>query len=147
MTSPSPSPEAAWPLWDLFLEVPHPQASQAVNKPPAVLESPSKSAIEELLSSEAHSRIARFCFPEFNDQSPAPSPGELNRHDVYVTKGFQHHSFSLQLSTGDRVQGHVRRFLPNRVPERQDVGRRGVRALVILTRASGGDTLYAGMLK
>jgi hypothetical protein len=30
---------------------------------------------------------------------------------VYFMKGFQHHTFSLQLSNGERVQGHVRRIL------------------------------------
>jgi hypothetical protein len=144
---PQPPPETAWPLWDLYLEVPHPQASKSVNAPPVLLESPPRALQELVQDPQALGRIARFAFPEFNDSDPPPVGGDLNRFDVYFMKGFQHHTFSLQLSNGERVQGHVRRILPGRVGNRVDVGRRGVRALVLLTRASGGDTVFAGMLK
>jgi len=141
-------PPSALPLWDLYLEIPHPQASKVFNAAPVLLESPSKGLAELVQDAQAQGRIARFAFPEFNDNVPGPPPqAEINRHDVYTIKGFQHHSFSLQLSSGERVYGHVRRFLPTREGSRVDVGRRGVRALVLLTRAMGGDTVFAGMLK
>lgn len=142
-----PSSETAWPLWDLYMEVPHPQASKTVNVAPVLLESPTKALQELLQDPQAQGRIARFAFPEFNDGTPPPAATDLNRYDVYTTKGFQHHSFSLQLSSGERVIGHVRRCLPSRVAGRIDVGRRSLRALVLLTRATGGDTVFAGMLK
>jgi len=148
-----PLSEVAWPLWDLYMEVPHPHASRRVNNPPVILTSPSSldPVLHELISSQdTQSRISRFAFPEFRDNSPVqtlPEQMELNRYDYYATKGFQHHSFSLTLKGGERIQGHVRRSLPLRLPQRVDVGRRGVRALVLLTRATGGDRLYAGMLK
>eukprot|EP00546_Thalassionema_frauenfeldii_P017553 CAMPEP_0178896234 /NCGR_PEP_ID=MMETSP0786-20121207/1046_1 /TAXON_ID=186022 /ORGANISM="Thalassionema frauenfeldii, Strain CCMP 1798" /LENGTH=1142 /DNA_ID=CAMNT_0020566587 /DNA_START=170 /DNA_END=3598 /DNA_ORIENTATION=+ len=151
---PPPISDVAWPLWDLYLEVPHPQASRKVNNPPLTLTSPSSQdpALQELISSTdvTQSKIARFAFPEFRDTaSPLPANMELNRYDSYMneTTGFQHHTFSLTLSSGERIQGHVRRFLPLRLPQRSDVGRRGVRALVLLTRSTGGDNFYSGMLK
>lgn len=147
MAAPPPPSETAFPLWDMYMEVTHPHASRTVNAPPVTLESPSKALQELLQDPQAAGRIARFAFPEFNDNSPPPTSTELNRYDVYMTKGFQHHSFSLQLSSGERVQGHVRRFLPARVGNRMDIGRRGVRALVVLTRATGGDSVFACMLK
>lgn len=140
------------PLFDVFMNVPHPQASSSC-RAAETLESPIKDeVIRRELVEDANSlgRIARFAFPEHDDrQPPLPSSNDLNRFDVYVTKGFQHHSFSLQLSTGQRVYGHVRRCLPahHQANTRYDVGRRGVRALILLTRASGGDTMFAGMLK
>lgn len=145
-----------WPLYDLFLDLPHPAASPSC-PPPSVIASPSRSEDEvqkELGTSESIGRIARFAFPEFDDQLPPPptpppeSPG-LNRYDVYSTKGFQRHTFSLQLSNGQRVHGHVRRYLPThqQATFRYDVGRRGMRALVLLTRASAGDSTYAALLK
>ena len=61
-----------------------------------------------------------------------------------------YHVFCYKLDNGTVVHGHVRRYLPfhaNAVG-RRDVGRRGVRALVILTRnAGGGNRLYSGLLK
>jgi hypothetical protein len=129
------------------MEVSHPQASKTVNTAPLLVESPSKALQELLQDPQAQGRIARFAFPEFNDNSPPPAAADLNRYDVYMINGFQHHTFSLQLSTGERVIGHVRRCLPSLVASRIDVGRRSVRALVLLTRATGGDTVFAGMLK
>lgn len=47
------------------------------------------------------------------------------------------------------MHGHVRRYLPPHLVARSryDVGRRGERALVIMTRATGADSLYASILK
>lgn len=144
-----------WPLYDLFLDLPHPAASPSC-PPPFLVGSPSTSQDiqKELGDAASIARIARFAFPEFDDQLPPPpkpppeSPG-LNRYDVYTTKGFQRHTFSLQLACGQRVHGHVRRYLPThqQAAYRYDVGRRGVRALVLLTRASAGDSCYAAILK
>jgi hypothetical protein len=140
--------ESAWPLWGLYMELPHPQGSKGVNLPSVVLESPSKDLTELLQDPQSQWKITRFSFPEFNDKDPQPVVSlELNRYDVRSMKGFQHHTFSLQLANGDRVQGHVRRILPCRFGNRVDVGRRGVRALVILTRVLGGDSVFAAMLK
>ena len=61
-----------------------------------------------------------------------------------------YHVFCCKLSNGTEVHGHVRRYLPDHAQAggRRDVGRRGVRALVILTRNSGGGhQLYSGLLK
>ena len=59
------------------------------------------------------------------------------------------HTFAMQLSTGDRVYGHVRRYLPhqNGAAKRIDVGRRGVRAMVIFTRFRGGEKFYQSLMK
>jgi len=64
------------------------------------------------------------------------------------------HVFSHKLSNGTIIHGHVRHYLPyhgktdNKDTKRLDVGRRCVRALVILTRNDGGGSrLYNGLLK
>lgn len=145
-----------WPLFDLFLDLPHPAASPSC-PPPFILGSPGSEdnlLLRELNTPDSIARIARFAFPEHDDKLPPPptpapeSPG-LNRYDVYTSKGFQRHTFSLQLSNGQRVHGHVRRYLPTheKAAGRYDVGRRGMRALVLLTRASAGDSTYAALLK
>jgi hypothetical protein len=138
----------AYPIYDLFIDLPHPASSTSC--PPAIVipsPGPQIPAHSELNNSASLGRIARFAFPDFDDRTDTPSQGELNRYDVYATKGFQHHTFSLQLSSGERVHGHVRRYLPSTNGSRVDVGRRGIRALVVLTRASGGDLIVAMMLK
>jgi hypothetical protein len=144
-------------VYDLFLDLPHPAASPSCPGP-FVVGSPSAVAAQdvqkELGQADIIGRIARFAFPEFDDQLPPPptpppeSPG-LNRYDVYATKGFQRHTFSLQLACGQRVHGHVRRYLPTHLQaaSRYDVGRRGLRALVLLTRATAGDSTFAAILK
>jgi hypothetical protein len=75
----------------------------------------------------------------------------MNQFDRYAMQspGFQHFTFSMQLQSGTRLHGHVRRYLPpnHLAPTRYDVGRRGERALVLLTRCAGADTLYAAILK
>jgi len=63
-----------------------------------------------------------------------------------------YHVFSHRLANGSTVHGHVRRYLPYHVQAagspRRDVGRRSARALVLLTRNSGGgNRLYLGILK
>ena len=75
----------------------------------------------------------------------------LTGNDVYLVDfAPHHHTFSLLLSDGTtRVHGHVRRYLPPHADShsRADVGRRGPRAMVLLTRAVGGERFYASVLK
>ena len=143
---------SAIPLYDLFLDLPHPAASSSC-PPPFILGAPSNTPeMEKELSSNV-SRVARFAFPEFDDAqaSRIPRESELNRFSQYAMqpKTFQHYTFSLQLQSGVRIHGHVRRYLPahNIAKFRYDVGRRGERALVLLTRSSGGDLVYSAILK
>jgi hypothetical protein len=159
----APSSVAPWPLFDLCLDVPHPACSSSC-PPPFLIGSPvvDPSLAEELPKNVP--QIARFAFPEFDESQqqpaaaannstaapPAPLP-LLNKYDQYAMqpKAFQNFTFSMQLSTGVRMYGHVRRYLPPHLVARTryDVGRRGERALVILTRASGADQLYSAILK
>ena len=86
-----------------------------------------------------------------------PLSPKLNRFDMYIQdymfsqKSFTgaYHLFAMQLASGQRVYGHVRRYYPHHLQTngRIDVGRRGVRALVLLTRAAGGEDVYHALLK
>ncbi|KAL7473511.1 hypothetical protein ACHAXS_013956 [Conticribra weissflogii] len=61
-----------------------------------------------------------------------------------------YHTFSHRLANGTTVHCHVRKYLPYHAQAegRLDVGRRGVRALVLITRnAGGGNRLYMALLK
>jgi hypothetical protein len=163
--SPSPLQPLCWPLLDWFLDLPHPAASKSCPGPflipSPVVPNPVADEIQTILP-----QIARFAFPEYDESSAsstAPNSNDpngtstamvgngLNRYDVYATQNesFLHFTFSLQLSSGARVHGHVRRYLPPHLTARTrfDVGRRGERALVLLTRATGADLLYAAILK
>ena len=75
----------------------------------------------------------------------------LTKHDVYQLDFIvHHHTFSMLLSDGrTRVHGHVRRYLPthNDALARTNVGRRRPRAMVVLTRALGGERFYSSLLK
>ena len=140
------------PLYDLFLDLPHPAAVSS--SPPAYISGcpGNNPEIEKELSSSM-SRISQFAFPEFDDTLSRSIPRDtaLNRFSQYAmqSKSFQNYTFSLQLKSGVRVHGFVRRYLPihDVVQHRYDVGRRGERALVMLTRFSGGDLLYTSILK
>lgn len=144
--------QAALPLYDYFLDLPHPAAAKA-SRPPVILVSPATSPDMERELHANLSRIGRFAFPEFDDAAAeqVPRDTELNRFSMYAMqpKTFQHYTFSLQIQNGVRVHGHVRRYHPihDVVKTRYDVGRRGERALVLLTRANGGDLVYAAILK
>eukprot|EP00934_Nitzschia_sp_Nitz4_P006130 Nitzschia sp. Nitz4//scaffold1_size375055//330463//333808//NITZ4_000334-RA/size375055-augustus-gene-0.735-mRNA-1//-1//CDS//3329541219//6120//frame0 len=152
MTGGLPLQRPALPLFDMFLDLPHPAAA-TMNDPPRVFGAPSTAPemLQELQSNL--SRIGRFAFPEFEDATAQniPRDTELNRFSQYAMqpKSFQHYTFSLQLQSGVRVHGHVRRYLPLHpvAKSRYDVGRRGERALVLLTRANGGDAMYAAILR
>lgn len=76
---------------------------------------------------------------------------DLNKLDVYLL-GFksERHTFSVLLQDGEtRLYGHTLRYLPchRNSKARADTGRRGVRAIVILTRATGGDQFYTALLR
>jgi hypothetical protein len=141
-----PPDRLPWPLFDLFLDVPHPAASTSC-PPPFLVTSPDSS--EDL--SQTIPQIARFAFPEYDGPVGQQQPQPMNQFDRYAMQspGFQHFTFSMQLQSGTRLHGHVRRYLPpnHLAPTRYDVGRRGERALVLLTRCAGADTLYAAILK
>ena len=146
-----------WPLFDLFLDVPHPAASP--HCPPAYTVAPPPTTTADSIDHELSKnmpQIARFAFPDFDqDAHPPPPPPEhappINRFDLYAMQptAFQNYTFSLTLQSGVRVHGHVRRYLPCHMGARTryDVGRRGERALVILTRVTGADAIYAAVLK
>jgi hypothetical protein len=150
--APPAPPGRALPLFDLFLDLPHPAASSAC-PPPFVMGAPSSTPEMEQELAAQLSRIARFAFPEFDDAIAQNVPREpaLNRFSQYAQqpKTFQHYTFSLQLQSGVRLHGHVRRYLPTHAgaQTRYDVGRRGERAVVILTRVNGGDLVYSAILK
>ncbi len=144
--------QQALPLYDLFLDLPHPAAAKA-SPPPLILRSPATSPDMEKELNSNLSRIGRFAFPEFDDATAQTIPRDtaLNRFSQYAMqpKAFQQYAFSLQLQNGVRIHGHVRRYHPihSAVKTRYDVGRRGERALVILTRTNGGDLVYSAVLK
>jgi len=181
------------PIFDAFLDIPHPACSQAtyppintggyekglqINNPRIIIAPPAEAMKEsmavgmEVSTDQGLARVARFCFPEFRDDTKAPEqtiPNALNKYDTslgdYFTSttkqlsstpypymnmaGPSCHTFAMQLSSGDRVYGHVRRYLPHHTgaTKRIDVGRRGLRAMVIFTRFRGGEKFYQSLMK
>jgi hypothetical protein len=147
-----------WPLYDLFLDLPHPCASRSSPKP-FIIPSPLANTIAENEKQSILPQIARFAFPEYDETAPTspkhvrdnPVENVLNKFDFYAmqNESFKQFTFTLQLQSGQRLHGHVRRYLPPHLTARTryDVGRRGERALVILTRATGADLLYSAILK
>ena len=137
---------------------------------------PESTTNEVSQQSQGGAKVARFAFPDYEDRTNAQevanrhslmqrtgassSPG-YNRHDVYLEQAFSppengsvpalpsYHVFSHRLANGLVIHGHVRKYLrPIDGTCRRDVGRRSVRALVILTRNSGGGIrLYNALLK
>ena len=158
----APPPESSLSLFELYLDLPHPGASGTSPKPfliPSPLGTSANSSNDELIKNLG--QIARFAFPEYEgEEQPQPQAVEsssrspipyLNRYDLYAmqNKGFQHFTFTMQLRSGQRIYGHVRRYLPPHMMARQryDVGRRGERALIVMTRVSGADLLFQAILK
>jgi len=166
-----------FPLYDAFLDIPHPGASSPpssiVNEKRVIVAPPpqafawSRDVGMELANEKGIQNIIAFCFPEHRmDQNQAnaqnnsahnPNSLGLTRYDMYLqdyyfssrSKGPTYHSFAMQLSSGDRVYGHVRRYFPYHTSARSriDVGRRAERAMVLLTRAPGGTAFYHSLLK
>ena len=103
------------------------------------------------------SRNVSLIAPEATVAEIEGSGAHLNKNDIYFQEfyfskrfpGPSYHSFAMQLSSGDRVYGHVRRYLPQHkvAKGRCVVGRRCTRAMVILTRVSGGEKFYLSILK
>ena len=148
-----------WPLYDLFLDLPHPAGSKS-SPGPFLIPSPITNTIADNELQAILPQIARFAFPEYDEnvptspksQQPPPNSSErINKYDVYAmqNESFIQFTFTLQLQSGQRLHGHVRRYLPPHLSARTryDVGRRGERALIILTRATGADLLYTAILK
>eukprot|EP00978_Attheya_sp_CCMP212_P022006 scaffold64995_cov41-Attheya_sp.AAC.1 len=147
-------------LFDWFVDVPHPAASPSCPTHFSLKPSSNTGVADELENEVGFSRLSRFCFPEHEDRSYAQevqrrgalpeSSLKLNRFDMrsehFVGGYAQHFVVCLQLKSGDRVYGHVRRYLPA-LTCRFDAGRRGIRAMLCLTRIPGGESLYASMLK
>lgn len=131
---------------------------------------------QEMYTPENIARISKLAFPEFDEthNSSSSSSGgaqddpaarrqswltsggrtfgaNLSKHDVYLVDFIAvHHTSSILLSDRKtRVHGHVRRYLPPHgdAVSRTDVGRRRPRAMVLLTRAMGGERFYASVLK
>ena len=146
------------PLFDSFLEVPHPAASPG--SPPVRVIPSSPDA--PLPPAGLVQQVQQFAFPEYEGQrqgqgstlTPPPAnqhPRPLNRFDQYAMqpKSFTSFTCTLQQSDGTRVYGHVRRSLPAHeiAAGRYDVGRRGERAWIILTRMAGAELLFSSILK
>lgn len=148
---------AAPPLFECFVNVPHPAASKSC-PPLSLIAAPHAQPDSQIMS-----QIQSFCFPEYDEsalRTPQTAPGQttaifrsmvLNRYDQYAMqpKSFSSFTFTLQLQDGRRLYGHVRRSLPmhEKSATRYDVGRRGERALVLLTKTAGAGQLYQALLK
>ena len=159
--TPSP-PMMAPPLFECVVNVPHPAASKSC-PPMMVIPAPHAQPDSHFVS-----QIQSFCFPEYDEGAIAANRQQqptqqqrsttaifqsmvMNRFDQYAmqNKSFLSFTFTLQLQDGRRLYGHVRRSLPlhEQAPTRYDVGRRGERALVLLTKTAGAGQLYQAVLK
>lgn len=143
-TNPNSTPPVT-PLFELFLDLPHPKASKEC---PGAFLIPAPHVNTPIATPD---QVTRFAFPDVLVGHDAQEPTRLNKYDVYATQNtsFTRFTFSWQTSDGSRLHGHVRRYLPPHLTARTryDVGRRGERALVILTRHSTADALFTAMLK
>ena len=151
-------------IYDLFFDVPHPSA---ISDKARVIDAPvtlSTTLSEDMCKPDNISRISRFAFPEYEVSQSQQNEQEglltsrgrtfranLSKYDIYsVDFVVHHHTFSMLLSDGQtRVHGHVRRYLPQHPDSsaRSDVGRRRPRAMILLTRAIGGERFYTSLLK
>ena len=162
--APPTTAAAAPPLFEYFCSVPHPAASKSC-PPLVVLPAP-----HQVNTGQPHPKVlnqlSAFCFPEYDEALLQPAGRQavaagqttalfqhmvVNRYDQYAMqpKSFSSFTFTLQLQDGRRWYGHVRRSLPlhPKAAMRYDVGRRGERALVLLTQSAGAGQLYQAMLK
>lgn len=146
---------ARTPLFDAFLDVPHPAAS-AGSPPVRVIPSSPEAPLPPAALVQ---QVQQFAFPEYEGRrgasltsTPANQhPRPLNIYDQYAMqpKSFTSFTCTLQQSDGTRVYGHVRRSLPAHeiAAVRYDVGRRGERAWIMLTRMAGAELLFSAILK
>jgi hypothetical protein len=170
-TTISPASSSVLPLFDLFLDLPHPRASPECPGAfviPAPSLSPSSSPQQPGSSNNNNNafiqqitphQVTPFAFPEVTtvagptatNTSTSTTTRDLNQYDVYAMQTTAaHFTFSWQLADGRRLHGHVRRYLPSHLSARTrfDVGRRGERALVLLTRhGTTADALFPALLK
>jgi hypothetical protein len=167
------------PIYELFLDLPHPDhsahndGSKIIGPPlPWHTNSSDSSLQQELFEPDTVSKITKYAFPDHNEQLLSASMSyrsimkslamgddegggsslpSLNRHDIYYSDFSEpyFHTFLLRLNCGERIHGHVRRYLPyhSGASSRYDVGRRSVRAMVLLTRSSGGVQLWSALLR
>lgn len=158
MTTVSTTTTTATPLFDAFLDVPHPAAS--AGSPPVRVISSAKDA--PVPPAALVQQVQQFAFFEYQgphgtltpaaaQQQRHNTPRPLNRFDQYAMqpKSFTSFTCTLQQADGTRVYGHVRRSLPAHeiAKGRYDVGRRGERAWIILTRMAGAELLFSAILK
>ena len=146
------------PLFDLFMDIPHPAAAENPTVAPAVvIGSPSEDESDKDVEEDIRSSIEKItclAFPEYDGSIAQASDGSASGKQgcdklMLEAPGFQHYTFTLKLETGSLVYGHVRRYLPTRDDAlfRYDVGRRSGRALIIFSRFPGGDDFFAAILK
>jgi len=158
------------PIYDLFLDLPHPEHSTHSESARIIGPHPwnpdtNSPLQQELFEPDIISKISKYAFPDHNDQLVSASMSYkailkglsdserdcLNRHDIYFYNfpEAHYHTFLLRLTCGIRIHGHVRRYLPPHpvASSRTNVGRRGIRAMVILTRSSGGDQFWTSVLR
>lgn len=156
MAATAPPPTTATPLFDAFVDVPHPAASPG-SQPVRVIPSRPDAPLPPAAMIQ---QLQQFAFPEFEGRNPQLTPlpppqgglpPVLNIYDQYAMQPVSFTSFTCTLQQGDgtRVYGHVRRSLPahETCPGRYDVGRRGERAWIILTRMAGAELLFSAILK
>lgn len=74
-TAPAQSDNRVLPIFDAFLDLPHPAASDAVNEKRRIIAPPPGEAFNrsrdvgiELSNEQGLARVASFCFPEFNPE-------------------------------------------------------------------------------
>ena len=67
-----PADNPSFCVFDLFLDIPHPNASQ-VCQPAQIVEPPDlthHALISEMYGPDSISRIARFAYPDYDDRQP-----------------------------------------------------------------------------
>ena len=73
-TAPQNALKSPLTIFDAFLDLPHPAASPVINEPRIIIAPPPGEALEsaravgqELSTGKGLAMVARFCFPEFDD--------------------------------------------------------------------------------
>jgi hypothetical protein len=146
------------PLFDLFIDMPHPAATESPTVTPAIVigsssEDESDRDVEDDIRGSIE-QITSLAFPEYDGSisqaTEGSASGKQNGEKLMLeAPGFQHYTFTLKLRSGSLVYGHVRRYLPTRddALSRYDVGRRTGRVFIIFSRFPGGDDFFASILR